>query len=130
MPSTRILVISQDRWLLDRLRDVLDNAGFEAEIALSGAVGVNIAVERRVDLMVADEAVEDFQNVRKIKDPAAATYRLPAILIKANGEAPKQEVMRIFPSAVLARNFEADELIASIKKALDRRLNAKTKCCA
>jgi len=130
MPSKRILVISQDRWLLDRLRDVLDSAGFEAEIALSGAVGVNIAVERRVDLMVADEAVEDFQNVRKIKDPAASTYRLPAILIKANGEAPKQEVMRIFPAAVLARNFEADELIASIKKALDRRVNTKKKACA
>ena len=44
MPSKRILVISQDRWLLDRLRDILDSAGFEAEIALSGAVGVNIAV--------------------------------------------------------------------------------------
>ena len=130
MGSKRILVISQDRWLLDRLRDMLDSAGFEAEIALNGAVGASIAVERRVDLLVADEAVEDFQNVRKIKDPAAATYRLPAILIKANGDVPKPEVMKIFPSAVLSRNFESNDLIVNIKRALSERSKVGARVCA
>ncbi len=130
MSMKRILVISQDRWLLDRLRDVLDNAGFEAEIALNGAVGATIAVERRVDLMVADEAVEDFQNVRKIKDPAASTYRLPAVLIKADGDVPKQEVMKIFPNAVLDRDFEASDLIVNIERALTQRKGVREKACA
>jgi DNA-binding response OmpR family regulator len=117
--------------LLDRLREVLDSEGIETEIALSGAVGVTIAVERRVDLLLADEAVEDFHNVRKIKDPAASTYRLPAILIKANGGAPKQDVLRLFPHAVLNRDFGANDLLANIKQALSARPNLKfIKSCA
>lgn len=130
MSSKRVLVISQDRWLLGRMRDVLDAAGFEAEIALSGAVGANVAIERRVDLLVADEAVEDFNNVRKIKDPAAPTYRLPAILIKINGDPPKEEALRLFPNAILPRNFEADVLISSINKALAACRKARSKACA
>ena len=110
---------------MDRLRDVLDSAGIEAEIALSGSVGATIAVERRVDLLLADEAVEDFQNVRKIKDPAAMTYRLPAIVIKANGGVPKEDVMRLFPSAILNRNFEAKDLLTNIKRALSHRGEGK-----
>jgi DNA-binding NtrC family response regulator len=130
MTGRRILVISQDRWLLDRLRDLLDSAGFEAEIALSGAVGATIAVERRVDLLLADEAVDDFHNVRKIKDPASSTYRLPAIVIKANGGVPKQDVGRLFPSAVLNRNFENKDLITNIKNALSHRDGLSVKNCA
>lgn len=128
MAARRILVISQDRWLLDRLRDLLDSEGFEAEIALSGSVGATIAVERRVDLLLADEAVDDFQNVRKIKDPASSTYRLPAIIIKANGDAPKQEVMKLFPHAVLGRKFESKDLITNIRNAL--RGGVKVRSCA
>jgi DNA-binding response OmpR family regulator len=130
MPGRRILVISQDRWLLDKLRDLLESEGFEAEIALSGSVGATVAVERRVDLLLADEAVDDFQNVRKIKDPAAATYRLPAIIIKANGDTPKQEVLRLFPDAILSRTFEPKDLITNIKKALSHRAGAKVRNCA
>jgi len=130
MAGRRVLVVSQDRWLLDRLREILDSAGYEAEIALNGAVGANIAVERRVDLLVADEAVEDFHNIRKIKDPAASTYRLPAIVIKANGQVPKEEVLRLFPSAILPRDFEAADLITNIKRALSSKPAAKTRACA
>lgn len=118
MTSYRILLVSQDRWLVDRVRAVLENAGFEIEIALTGAVGVNVAAERRLDLLLADEAVEDFQNVRKIKDPASATYRLPAVVIAADTEPCKEDVGRLVPFAVLSREFDEKELLAKIDRAV------------
>jgi DNA-binding NtrC family response regulator len=128
MRNRRVLVISQDRWLLDRLREVLDSAGLETEIALSGAVGATVAIERRVDLLVADESVDDFKNVRKIKDPASPTYRLPAIVIKSNGDAPKDESLKLFPNAIVPREFDAAELVAKIERALKQ--SQKAKACA
>ena len=119
MDSYRILLVSQDRWLVDRVRGVLEDAGYETEIALSGAVGVSVAQERRVDLLLADEAVDDLHNVRKIKDPAAATYRLPAVVIAANGEPAKDDVERLIPFAVFPREFEDKELLGKIARALE-----------
>lgn len=130
MPNRRVLIVSQDRWLLDRLRESFDNAGLETEIALSGAVGATIAVDRRVDLLLADEAVEDFKNVRKIKDPASSTYRLPAILIKANGGTPKEEAMRLFPYAVVSRDVAGEDLVAKIQEAMAKSGKSKTRVCA
>jgi len=130
MKNRRVLVISQDRWLLDKLREVLDRAGLETEIALSGAVGATVAIERRVDLLLADESVEDFKNVRKIKDPASPTYRLPAIVIKSNGDAPKEESLRLFPNAIVPREFDAEDLVAKIERALRASAKSKAKACA
>lgn len=110
----RILLVSQDRWLVDRVRGILEDADFEIEIALTGAVGVSVARERRVDLLLVDEEIEDFHNVRKIKDPAAATYRLPVVVIAAESHAEKKAVDRLIPVAVFSREFEEKELLAKI----------------
>ena len=117
--SYRILLVSQDRWLVDRVRSVLENAGFETEIALTGAVGASVAFDRRVDLLLADEAVEDFGNVAKIKDPAAPTYRLPAVVIAADSEPVKDEVGRLIPFAVFPRDFDEKKLVAKLNRALE-----------
>ncbi len=116
--SKRVLLISQDRWLVDRLREVLDGAGFETEIALSGAVGATVVLDRRVDLLLADEAVEDFHNVRKIKDPASPTYRLPVVIIAENEKPHKEDVARLIPFAVIPREFDPKELAAQMERAV------------
>ena len=105
----------------------MENAGFEIEIALTGAVGVNVAAERRLDLLLADEAVEDFRNVCKIKDPAAATYRLPTVVIAADAKPSKDDVGRLVPFAVLPREFDDKELVDKITRAVkfSRKLKRK-----
>ena len=118
MSAYRILLISQDRWLVDKVRETLEAAGFETEIALSGAVGGAVASERRVDLLLADEAVDDFHNVRKIKDPASPTYRLPAVIIAANSKPVKEDVQRLVPFAVFPREYDPEELVAKITRAV------------
>lgn len=110
----RILLVSQDRWLVDKVRGILEDADFEIEIALTGAVGVSVAVERRVDLLLVDEAIEDFHNICKIKDPASATYRLPAVVIAADGRPAKKQVDNLIPLAVFPREFDTKELLAKI----------------
>ena len=117
--SYRILLASQDRWLVDRVRSVLDEAGFETEIALSGSVAASVAFDRRMDLLLADEAMEDFKNVTKIKDPASPTYRLPAVVIAADTEATKDDVARLMPFAVFPREFDEEELVAKLTRALE-----------
>lgn len=117
--SYRILLVSQDRWLVDRIRSVLDDAGFETEIALSGSVAAGVVFDRRVDLLLADEALEDFKNVTKIKDPASPTYRLPAVVIAADSEPSKEDVDRLMPFAVFPRDFDEEELVAKLIRALE-----------
>lgn len=115
----RVLLVSQDRWLVDKVREVLDDAGVETEIALSGAVAASVAVERRVDLLLVDEAVEDFHMVQKIKDPVAPTYRLPAVVIAAEAELVREDVQKLIPFAVFPREFDPEELLVKVLRAIE-----------
>ena len=76
----RVLIIDEDRRTVDRLQEKFVQSGYEAEIALSGLVGLAIVAERYMSVAVLSAKVghdEDWELVKSLKksDP-----HLPVVL--------------------------------------------------
>ena len=76
----RVLIIDEDRRTVDKLQETFVQSGYEAEIALSGPVGLAIISERYMSVAVLSAKVghdEDWELVKSLKksDP-----HLPVVL--------------------------------------------------
>lgn len=66
----RVLIIDEDRRTVDRLQERFVRSGYEAEVALSGPVGLSILEDRRMDAAVLSARIghsDDWAFVRKLK---------------------------------------------------------------
>ena len=102
----RVLIIDEDRRVVDKLQELLAEKGYEAEIALSGDVGISIIEEREMSVALLNAKVghkQDWALVRKLKQSAP---RLPVVVFdgpKVKGlsrEARKAGVTKFLPSPV------------------------------
>ena len=87
MDRRRVLIIDEDRRTVDKLQELFVRSGFEAEIALTPSVGLNIVTERQMSVAVLSAKFgcdADWEMVRHIRkhDPS-----LPILLFNA----PKQK---------------------------------------
>ena len=86
MDHRRVLIIDADRRTVDRLQELFVSSGFEAEVALSPSVGLNIITERQMSVAVMSAELgrcEDWSVVKRMKqtDPD-----LPVVLFNAPKE--------------------------------------------
>ena len=79
----RVLIIDEDRRTVDRLQEQFVQSGYEAEIALSGPVGLAIVAERYMSVVILSAKVghgEDWELVKSLKksDP-----HVPVVMFNA-----------------------------------------------
>ena len=116
----RVLIIDEDRRTVDRLQEHFVQSGYEAEIALSGPVGLSIIEERRMDAAVLNAAMghhEDWALVKSLKHFAPS---LPLVLF--NGPKVKglsREAKRAGVSRFLIHPTDAQEIISETLKVLN-----------
>ncbi len=68
MPRARILILEEDRQIVDELRDNLELAGFETEVALGTQVAFSILDERKMDLVILGASIKEVEIFKKIND--------------------------------------------------------------
>ncbi len=79
----RVLIIDEDRRTVDKLQEKFVEFGCEAEIALSGEVGVTIAAERHMSVAILSAKIgqqQDWSFVRRLR---ASDPKLPVVLFNA-----------------------------------------------
>lgn len=81
----RVLIIDEDRRTVDKLQEQFVQSGYEAEIALSGPVGIAIVAERYMSVVILSAKVghgdgEDWELVKSLKksDP-----HVPVVMFNA-----------------------------------------------
>jgi DNA-binding response OmpR family regulator len=79
----RVLIIDEDRRTVDRLQEQFVQSGYEAEIALSGPVGIAIVAERYMSVVILSAKIghgEDWELVKSLKksDP-----QVPVVMFNA-----------------------------------------------
>ena len=89
MVRDRVLIIEEDRRTVDQLQEHLEVMGYEAEVALSGRIGLAIVTERKMSAAVLDANVDggeawDILRAIKRKDP-------DLLVVLINGRARKGE---------------------------------------
>lgn len=119
----RLLLVEDERDLLELLRYNLVREGFEVEAATSGEAALQMVDERRPDLILLDlmlPAMDGLEVCRSLKQ-AQATADIPVIMVTAKGE--ESDVVRGLEMGAddyVTKPFSPRVLLARIKAALRR----------
>lgn len=114
-----LIIIDGNRTTVDKLQEKFLRSGYEAEIALSGSVGLSIVEERRMSVAVLSAKMghqEDWQLVKRLKksDP-----RLRLVLF--DGPSNKvffREARRMGVTRFVASPCDPDTVFAEAVKAM------------
>ena len=119
MDRPRVLIIDGDRRTVDQLQEHFTRSGCEAEVALSGHVGLSIVEERRMSLTILNGEMGlegDWALVRRLKafDPA-----MPLMLFNGpNAKSVSREARRHGVTRFLAQPVEVETVMAEAMKVL------------
>ncbi len=118
--SQRILIIEDDQRLGEMVREYLVEAGYDANVAMTGADGLNAIKRDNFDALVLDLMLPDMDGLdvcRQIR----VTQDLPIIMLTARGDAMDRVVgLEIGADDYLPKPFEPRELLARLKAILRR----------
>ncbi len=121
-----ILIVDDEPNYLIVMSELLGEEGFETITADNGRTALELAQKSDIDLLLTDmqmPGMDGFSLLEKIK---FAKPNLPVIMITAYGEVEKAvRAMQQGAFSYITKPFNNDELVATIKKALEHRTLAK-----
>ena len=115
----RILVVEDDRVLLELNTSVLLLSGYEVEAAADGAAAWRALNNDGYDLLLTDNDMPELSGVELLKKLRAARMALPVIM--ATGTSPEEEFARqpwLKPAATLLKPFTSEQMLRTVEKVL------------
>jgi DNA-binding response OmpR family regulator len=128
----RILVVDDEKDIVDLVRYHAEKAGFDCSTAGDGAAGLRLARQARPDLIVLDlmlPGLDGLEVCRQLRrDPA--TGRVPIIMLTARAEEVDRVVgLEVGADDYVVKPFSPRELVARIRAIL-RRAEARPPAAA
>ncbi len=118
--QTTILLVEDDRNIVDLLRSNLVVRGFEVVVSISGADAVELAERHRPDMALVDLTLpkaDGFELCRRLREGSA----MGIIVVSARGrEDDKVRALNLGADDYLTKPFGIDELLARINATLRR----------
>jgi two-component system, OmpR family, KDP operon response regulator KdpE len=118
--STRVLVVEDDRNIVDLIRSNLTVRGFSVVVSLDGADAMRLVEEERPDIALLDlmlPKVDGFDLCRQIRERSS----IGVIVISARGgESDKVRALNLGADDYMTKPFGIDELLARITATLRR----------
>lgn len=116
----RILAVDDDRDILDVLQFILEDSGYEVETLSDGSHLMEKVKERHPDLILLDIMLGNLdgrilcKNMKSIYE----TQKIPVILISASHDVSGSMNQTGAPNAFIAKPFDINVLLNTIKKQL------------
>ena len=79
----RVLIIDEDRRTVDRLQEQFVQSGYEAEVALSGPVGIAIVAERYMSVVILSAKVGHVEDWELVKSLKKSDPQVPVVMFNA-----------------------------------------------
>jgi PAS domain S-box-containing protein len=121
--TRHILVVDDSRTQLERLRLLLEGAGYEVQTAADGQEGLNRVQSSRPDLIVSDLVMPRMDGLAFCRAVRASSFtrRTPFILVTERA-APEDIVKGLEAGAdnFIPKPYDEDELLARIKRILEQ----------
>ncbi len=120
--SANILVVDDEPRLLQSLIELLSKRGFAADAALGGKAACQMLMHSDYDLVLLDLRMADM-NGHQVMD-FMLEQGIPAVTIVVSGESSFAAVSRALRRGAhdyIKKPFDADELLATVRNALDKR---------
>jgi len=113
MPT--VLVIDENRAILDTIGRALRGAGFGVALASSGREGLKLAGERAIDLVVADLRLPDVADVEVLKQLRQTLADVPVIVTGLASTASAIEVGKLGAVDYLEKPVSVDHLVQLVR---------------
>jgi len=123
----RILVIEDEKGILNGLKDLLANDGYIVDIARAGKEGLELASQQRPDLVVLDWMLPDMDGLEVCRRMRRVGNQ-PIIMLTAKDTVPDR-VRGLDAGAddYVVKPYDNDELLARIRALLRRTLVERVK---
>jgi DNA-binding response OmpR family regulator len=117
----RVLVVDDERGLVDALRRGLTAEGFAVDVAYDGAAGLGLATDRDYDAIVLDVMLPRRNGYDVVTDLRAAGVTTPVLLLSAkDGEHDVADGLDVGADDYLTKPFSFVVLVARIRALLRR----------
>ena len=125
----KILVVDDDRNLLELARMRLESANYGVATALTQEQAVETVKAQPIDLSIVDLQLVRHDGISLMRELHAINPEMPVIILTAYGTIESAvEAMKKGAYSYLTKPFEARDLLLQIEKALEnRRLNSEVK---
>ena len=123
--SPRILVIDDEEQIRRALRSILQARHYTVDLAVTGAAGLEAAVDRTPDLVVLDLSLPDMSGLA-VCEELRAWYEGPIVVLSVrDADADKIAALDLGADDYLTKPFSAGELLARIRAHLRRTSGAE-----
>ncbi|MEW6334228.1 MAG: sigma-54 dependent transcriptional regulator [Thermodesulfobacteriota bacterium] len=114
---TKVLVIDDEPMMRVTVRDAMTAEGYEVATAETGARGMDILREKRVDILITDLRLPDSDGIRILKEVKLLNQETQVILMTAYGSIDSAVMaMKEGASDYLTKPFSMDELLLIVKR--------------
>ena len=119
MQKKRVLVIDDERIVLDSITKILKEENFEVDVTLSGRQGLEWAIAKDYDIVLTDLRMPDIGGMRVLRDVKRAKPAMPVVMITGFSNVKSAvEAMKLGAAEYLEKPFAPDALVKVIQKAL------------
>ena len=120
----RILIVDDDRKILDLLLDLLELEGYEVATALDGAQAIDLALSFHPDIVVSDVVmpnVDGLELCRRLKEDPRTAY-VPVLLISGLATSDEAGIEGLYAGAddYLELPFRNEELLVKVARLVER----------
>jgi len=122
--AKKILVIDDEKDVVDILKTILEHEKYEVAVACNGSEGLRKSVEVKPDLIITDimmPEMDGFELMQKLKENLE-TFKTPVIMLTAKDQAVDREKgLSLGVVAYIVKLFDLEELTATVKEVLDKK---------
>ena len=125
-PRGSVLVVDDEPTITEVLSRYLERAGYETRVAADGPQALELAGDRRPDLVILDlmlPGLDGLEVMRRLRalDEGTVRARVPIILLTARGEESDRVVgLRLGADDYVVKPFSPNELVARVDAVLRR----------
>lgn len=127
---TTILIVEDDIEMLDNLSEMINFYGFEVIKSSRGKEAVDLANNKKPDLMLCDMNLKDMSGLEVYKSiqKNSLTSKIPFILITGEtDQMAKKIAIEVGVDDFILKPFDEDVLIATIKNKISKSKNTQSR---
>lgn len=114
-----ILIVDDEINLRRTLAYILQNAGYEVNIASDGISALQILKTKSIDLVIVDLQLPDIEGIRLTKQLHEIVKNLPVVILTAHPASEAKEIVKNNGiAAYLVKPIDPDIILKTIKEVL------------
>lgn len=123
MDSVRILIVDDDKEILDSVSQVLGNAGFETVVAENAEDALGKLIDNHPQLIISDivmPGMNGYDFCRRMR--SLVTYYVPFLFLSALGSPEARTIgLRMGADEYVAKPVVVEELLFKVRDLLEKR---------